>query len=96
MTAPTFRCPECKQSDGLYELVMVPGWRSVDDKLAECGGRHDRDVDWLSPQGMREYGCSCGYANGHEIGVDGLEQVGIDGEPLVPVHPDQLAIGGAS
>jgi len=82
----SYRCPECKSSDGLYEEVQVPGWRSVDEHLQPTG---DRDVEWHDAEPFGNYGCSCGFGP-YLIGR--FEKIGVDGEPLPVVHPDQITL----
>lgn len=42
-----YQCPQCGRSDGLWEGVDVPGWRTVNEKLEPVrSGSPDRDIDW--------------------------------------------------
>lgn len=80
---PRYRCPQCHESDGLWEGVDVPGWRGIDEQLQPHG---QRDEDWTFAEPNGDLGCRCGW----EGSVSGLERLGIDGEPLTPVHRNQL------
>ena len=59
----SYRCPQCKSEDRLYELVDVPGWIGIDSNL-ERTGEHDID-SWSDAQRLELYGCSaCGWDGG--------------------------------
>lgn len=82
------RCPRCHESDGLWQEVTVDGWRAIDAYLKPTGTVESMGhVISVEQQG----GCSCGW----EGSFRDLEIVGIDGEPLPTVHPDQLQIDAA-
>jgi hypothetical protein len=89
-----YRCPKCHEADGFWEPVIFQGWRSLDAHLKPVpyGGTGDRDVDWSTAErdtwASMELGCSCGW----EGMRDELEVLGIDGNPLQAVHPDQMEI----
>lgn len=85
------RCPSCKKDDGLWEGVTVPGWRSIDAHLTPATSSGDRDTDWSNAERDGTVGCSCGWEGTRE----GLEVVGLDGEPLPAVHPNQLELEAA-
>lgn len=79
-------CPECGKDDCFWRGVEVPGWQSVDCYLEPNG---ERDVDWGDARSDGEYGCArCGWRGG----IAQLESLGLDGESLPVIHPDQLVI----
>jgi hypothetical protein len=85
-----YLCPKCHSSNGLWEGVEVPGWRSIDEHLQPSGQSIlDRGTDWTSVTQTGEVGCG-------ECGWEGLRRdllkIGFDGEPLPVLHPQQLAI----
>ena len=54
----SYRCPQCKSEDDLYELVDVPGWREITSNL-EPEPTGQRDIDsWGGAVSIGEYGCS--------------------------------------
>lgn len=77
-------CPKCGRDDGLYREMEVPGWQRIDSFLKPHGTIETDDYNAL-PTG--EYGCG-------ECQWEGLnlESVGLDGEPLPFIHPNQLTI----
>jgi hypothetical protein len=85
----SYQCPACSRPGTLWEAVMVPGWRSINQHLDPEG---DRDIDWpdAEPWGRDcEIGCvACGW----EGSVAELVAIGIDGKPLPVVHPEQTVI----
>jgi hypothetical protein len=89
------RCPHCHKSINLWEAVTVQGWRSIDEYLdaAPDPGRDDRDVDWSTAEqdgwASPEVGCGECVWDGQR---DQLQAIGIDGEPLPTVHPQQMEI----
>lgn len=88
-----YRCPECHRSDGLWEGIefLYSGWRSVDERL-EPGGAEDTG-DLIDQNASGEIGCSkCDWRSWSR---DSLEAIGINGEPLPVVHPNQLQIEAA-
>lgn len=90
MADTKYRCPGCGRNDGLFEKVVVPGWRSVDEELNPIDGSTHRDVEWSNVYSEDRYGCGeCEW----EGDMDDLQSLGIDGEPLPLVHQDQLTIG---
>jgi hypothetical protein len=92
-----YRCPECRESDGLWEAieVTVGGWRELDDKLEPKSAAEYDTCDVLAgPYTTGEVGCSkCDWRG---RGQDSFEAIGIDGEPLPFIHPNQLEIGVAA
>lgn len=91
------RCPACHKSDGLWEAteVTVGGWRGLDEYLEPNGESETDDFDVLSgPYPTGQVGCSqCDWRSWLR---DDLEAVGIDGEPLPVVHPNQMQIEAAA
>lgn len=88
-TKRRYACPACLSGDGLWEAVVVSGWRSINTLLEPAG---DRDVDWFDVEldftARPEVGCSCGWEGSRIEFV----QIGIDGKPLPTVHPSQMKI----
>lgn len=82
---PQHACPKCKSTDSLHEEVLVTGWRSIDSRLNPDG--LSRDVDWGDVD-HNGYGCTCGWSGGKSS----LVKLGIDGEPLPEIHPDQQTL----
>lgn len=66
---------------------MVDGWRSIDETLRPTG---QREVEWYDVQSEGMGGCSeCNW----EGALSQLEAIGLDGEPLPEIHPDQMTLG---
>lgn len=84
-----YRCPKCASGTNLYEDVYVPGWRSVDENLDVLTGPSDRDADWWQAESEGTFGCGDCEWTGRR---DQLAKVGIDGNPLPFIHPQQMAI----
>lgn len=89
----SYCCPKCKKDNGLWESVMVQGWRGVDRDLAPTS---DHDIDWSTAErdGWTdpEMGCSeCEWAGKR----DALVTLGVDGEPLPFIHEGQARIDAA-
>lgn len=84
MSEKRHACPKCGRDDGLYRRMEVPGWQRVDPFLKKTGGIETEDFD-AEPTG--EYGCGECQWEGFK-----LETVGLDGEPLPFIHPNQLTI----
>lgn len=86
MSGKRFRCPECRESDNLWQEVTFEGWQEVDAYLKPTG---TRDVETFNV--LDEYqqgGCTCGW----EGSFSALEALGIDDEPLPAIHPRQTQI----
>lgn len=81
-----FRCPECHESDHLWQNVSFSGWEEIDAHLQPTGTREANDWDIVERE--QDGGCTCGW----EGSFSSLEAVGIDGEPLPLIHPHQTAI----
>lgn len=88
-------CPHCHARDGLWEPVMVQGWRSIDEYLVPTTGQgiNDCDIDWGTAErdtwASMEVGCGeCGWEGMRSQ----LQILGIDGKPLPTVHPQQMEI----
>lgn len=85
-------CPSCMEGDGLWESVIVQGWRSIDEHLQPEG---ERDIDWSTAESdgwaSPEVGCSCGWDGARRE----LVAMGIDDLPLRRLHPDQMEIEAA-
>lgn len=87
-----YQCPQCGRSDGLWEGVDVPGWRTVNEKLEPVrSGSPDRDIDWDRAEGDGDYGCShCNWEGRKSFGENYVVHpptlveldIGIDGQPL--------------
>lgn len=77
------------KGDGLWESMIVPGWRAMDEYLEPAS---DRDVDWCKAErdtwDRIEVGCSCGWEGLRQE----LQPIGIDGQPLQAVHQDQMEL----
>lgn len=87
-----YRCPECHASEGLWESIekVVVGWRDLDEHLeirAECSSFDFETQD--GPWANGEVGCSlCGWRG---VRAD-FEALGIDGEALPVIHPNQMTL----
>lgn len=90
---PRYCCPDCKKEIGLWESVLVQGWRGINAYLEPDG---ERDVDWnyaeTDEMASRQVGCGeCGW-EGLRDELELAGRVGLDGKPLAIVHPDQMEI----
>lgn len=85
------RCPNCKSSEHLWEGVLVEGWRAIDAELNPSSDHGVNDFDWRYADPTGNVGCMCGW----EGVKSSLEALGVDGEPLPAIHPDQQTLEAA-
>lgn len=93
-TKQRYQCPKCGLLDTLWEAVVVQGWRSINARLEPEG---ERDVDWYHAEkdDWASPAVGCGECQWEGERTE-LVKIGIDGEPLRVVHPDQLEIEEAA
>lgn len=85
-----YRCPACHNvTEGLWRGVTLEGWQAVDQHLKPEGtGYLDCEANWDTVESDGQFGCACGW----EGTKRDLERIGLDGEPLPTVHPQQQTI----
>lgn len=77
-------CPKCGCDSGLYRRLEIPGWQRIDAFLKPHGLIETDDFD-AEPTG--EFGCGECQWEGWD-----LKNIGLDGEPLPFIHPNQMTI----
>ncbi len=77
-------CPECKTADHLWRGVTLEGWQAIGPDLKPTG---ERGVEWTPVYPDGTLGCSECQWEGTELAT-----LGIDGEPLPVIHPQQQAL----
>jgi hypothetical protein len=90
-------CPSCFVTTGLWEVIEVPGWRSVSGCVREGerviaardDGYSERETDWRDATSSGMGGCAeCSW----EGRLKDLVQLDGDGEPVKAALPGQEAL----